>query len=141
MAHEIGHVVARDPTRIALRSAGSIGVLGLMFGDFAGGAMVLFLTERIISADYTQAAEAAADAYAHALLIEADLSPAALADLLERLLGDVGQAPPIVQHFLAHPAVADRIAAARAAVPEGFQARPALSPEDWAALLSICAEE
>lgn len=141
LAHEVGHVAARDPTRIALRSAGSIGVLGLMFGDFAGGAMVLFLTERIISADYTQAAEAAADAYAHALLIEADLSPAALADLFERLLGDVGQAPPIVQHFLAHPAMADRIDAARAAVPEGFQARPALSPEDWAALLSICAEE
>ena len=27
-AHEIGHVVNRDPTRIALRSAGSVGVLG-----------------------------------------------------------------------------------------------------------------
>lgn len=52
-AHEIGHVQARDPTRIALRSAGSIGVLGLLFGDFAGGALVLFLTEQIIQADYT----------------------------------------------------------------------------------------
>lgn len=41
-AHELGHVVARDPTRIALRSAGSIGVLGLLLGDFAGGAVVLF---------------------------------------------------------------------------------------------------
>jgi Zn-dependent protease with chaperone function len=33
LAHEIGHVVSRDPTRHALRSAGSIGVLGLLFGD------------------------------------------------------------------------------------------------------------
>ncbi|MDF1728462.1 MAG: M48 family metallopeptidase, partial [Sulfitobacter sp.] len=38
LAHEIGHVVSRDPTRHALRSAGSIGVLGLLLGDFAGGA-------------------------------------------------------------------------------------------------------
>lgn len=141
LAHEIGHVAARDPTRIALRSAGSIGVLGLLFGDFAGGAMVLFLTERIISADYTQAAEAAADAHAHALLIGADLSPEALANLFERLLSDVGEAPEIVQHFLAHPSMADRIAAARAAVPDGFQARPALSSEDWAALQDICTAE
>lgn len=141
LAHEIGHVAARDPTRIALRSAGSIGVLGLLFGDFAGGAMVLFLTERIISADYTQAAEAAADAHAYALLIDADLSPEALANLFERLLSEVGEVPQIVQHFLAHPTMADRIAAARAAVPEGFQARPALSSEDWAALQDICAAE
>ncbi|MEL6702143.1 MAG: M48 family metallopeptidase, partial [Pseudomonadota bacterium] len=63
-AHEVGHVVARDPARIALRSAGSIGVLGLLLGDFAGGAVVLFLAERIIQADYSQEAEAAADAFA-----------------------------------------------------------------------------
>jgi len=41
-AHEIGHVEARDPTRIALRSAGSIDVLGLLFGG-RGGALVLLL--------------------------------------------------------------------------------------------------
>lgn len=140
-AREIGHVVARDPTRITLWSAGSIGVLGPMFGDFAGGARGLLLTARTIAAACVQAAEAAADAYGHALLIQADLSPGALADLFGRLLGDVGQAPPIVQHFLAHPAMADRIDAVRASVPEGLQTRPALSPADWAALPGICAEE
>ena len=37
LAHEIGHVAARDPTRIALQTAGSAGLLGLVLGDFAGG--------------------------------------------------------------------------------------------------------
>lgn len=37
IGHEMGHVAHRDPTRLALRSAGSIGVLGLLLGDFAGG--------------------------------------------------------------------------------------------------------
>lgn len=138
LAHEIGHVAARDPTRIALRSAGSIGVLGLLFGDFAGGALVLFLTERMIAADYTQEAEAAADAYAHALLARADISPAAIGDFFERIRAERGDTDPILQHFMAHPEMADRIAAARAAVPEGLSARPALTAPEWAALRAIC---
>lgn len=138
LAHEIGHVAARDPTRIALRSAGSIGVLGLLFGDFAGGALVLFLAERIITADYTQEAEAAADAYAHAALVSADISPAAIAEFFDRLMSEGGDPPPLVQHFLAHPALSDRIAAARASVPEGMRPVPLLAEEDWAALAAIC---
>ena len=141
LAHEIGHVAARDPTRIALRSAGSIGVLGLLFGDFAGGALVLFLAERIMTADYSQEAEAAADSFAHALLVSAGLSPAAIAEFFERLLDEGGHPAPIVQHFLAHPALSDRIAAARSAVPLGFEAVPLLTEPEWAALRAICPVE
>jgi Zn-dependent protease with chaperone function len=138
LAHEIGHVAARDPTRIALRSAGSIGVLGLLFGDFAGGAVVLFLAERIITADYTQEAEAAADAFAHDVLLTAGISPGAIADFFDRLMADGGEPPPLVQHFLAHPALSDRIAAARSAVPDDFRPSPLLTEEEWAALGMIC---
>ena len=60
LAHEIGHVVYRDPTRDALRSAGSLGVLGLLFGDFAGGTVALFIANQLINASYSQAAEARA---------------------------------------------------------------------------------
>lgn len=137
-AHEIGHVDARDPTRIALRSAGSIGVLGLLFGDFAGGAAVLFLTERIIQADYTREAEAAADEFAHAALLAADLPPSAIASFFDRLRQHYGDEEGIVQHFMSHPAMGDRIAAAQGAEPEGFIPRPLLSPEEWAALQGIC---
>ena len=84
-AHEMGHVVSRDPTRHALRSAGSIGVLGLLFGDFAGGAAVLLLAEQLINAHYSQGAETAADVFATDVLLAAGVSPAALGDFFERL--------------------------------------------------------
>lgn len=142
MAHEIGHVISRDPTRHALRSAGSIGVLGLIFGDFAGGAIVLFVTEHLIEAQYSQGAEAEADVFAHNLMLRADLSPAALAVMFERfrtLAG--GDAEGFVGHFLSHPRLGDRIAAARDAVPEGFLPRRLLTPGEWRALQDICEGE
>lgn len=137
-AHEVGHVVARDPTRIALRSAGSIGVLGLLFGDFAGGALILFLTERIIQADHSQEAEAAADAFAHQAMARAGYDPAAMAAFFERLRDEYGETPGWVQQFMSHPNFADRIAAARAATPAQVSDAPILSDADWAALQSIC---
>ncbi|MFZ5963968.1 M48 family metallopeptidase [Thalassococcus sp. BH17M4-6] len=137
-AHEIGHVVSRDPTRHALRSAGSIGVLGLLFGDFAGGAVVLFLAERLIEAKYTQGAEAAADTFAHEMMLAADLSPAALAGMFERFREKGAEADGFVAHFLSHPALGDRIAAAEAAVPAQFTPQPLLTPQEWQDLRRIC---
>jgi predicted Zn-dependent protease len=137
-AHELGHVVARDPARGALRTAGSIGVLGLLFGDFAGGAAVLFLVERLIEASYSQGAEAAADAFAHDRLRAADLPPAALGTFFTRLRDEYGDAEGIVAHFLSHPALGDRIARAAAAGAGQGPTRPALSAAEWAALRAIC---
>ena len=110
-AHEIGHVAARDPTRIAVRSAGSIGVLGLLLGDFAGGTVVLFMVERLIQASYTQEAEAGADVYSYDMLIDAGISPRALGDMFGRLRSEVGgdQEPGIMEHFNSHPEMGDRI--------------------------------
>lgn len=138
LAHEIGHVVSRDPTRHALRSAGSIGVLGLLFGDFAGGAIVLFLTERLIQAQYSRAAEAEADTFAHALLSDAKVPPSALGDMFEGLLKRYGQKEDLMVHFLSHPALPDRIMRAQAATPDGFVAEPLLTQVEWVALQSVC---
>lgn len=137
-AHEMGHVISRDPTRHAMRSAGSIGVLGLLFGDFAGGAVVLFLAERLIEAQYSQGAEAAADLYAHKLLRDVDLPPDALARMFERFRDTGGEADGFVAHFLTHPALGDRIAAARAATPDTLRTRPLLDPSEWQDLRRIC---
>ncbi|MBV0913177.1 M48 family metallopeptidase [Anianabacter salinae] len=139
LAHEIGHVVNRDPTRTALRTAGSLGVLGLLFGDFAGGTVVLFLTERLIQASYSQEAESAADAFAHGTLARAGIPPGALADMFERLRDRSGEEPGVIRHFLAHPGLGDRIAAARAADADRAEVyRPALGEADWQALQRIC---
>jgi len=138
-AHELGHVVARDPVRIALRTAGSIGVLGLLFGDFAGGAVVLFLTERLIQADYTRAAEEAADTFAHDRLIEVGIRPDALAGLFETLRAEYGDTAGLVAHFMSHPELGDRIEAAqRAAEAANTTFRPSLTRAQWRALQAIC---
>ncbi len=137
-AHEIGHVVSRDPTRHALRSAGSIGVLGLLFGDFAGGAMVLLLTERLINAQYAQAAEADADVFAFDVLKKAGIAPSALADMFASFRKGDNETDAIIKHFQSHPELGDRMAKARAATPEDFESIPVLSDEEWQALKNIC---
>lgn len=139
-AHEIGHVVSRDPTRHALRSAGSIGVLGLLFGDFAGGALVLFLAEQLIDAQYSQTAETEADAFAHIMLRRAEINPTALADMFERFLEMGGDTKGFTAHFTSHPALADRISKARAADLAWSQYHPALTSTQWRDLRRICSD-
>lgn len=138
LAHEIGHVASRDPTRHALRSAGSIGVLGLLFGDFAGGAAVLFLSERLISAQYSQAAETEADEFAYGLLENAGISPGGLGDMFETLQAKTGDRGGVQSHFLSHPSLGSRIDAARAAVDEEAKYTLSMSEQDWHALQDIC---
>ncbi|WP_127116024.1 M48 family metallopeptidase [Shimia sediminis] len=137
-AHEIGHVVSRDPTRHALRSAGSIGVLGLLFGDFAGGALVLFLTEQLIAAQYSQQAETDADTFAYGVLQDSGIAPSAIADMFERMLQAYGDAQGVKSHFLSHPRMSERIEAAHAATPRDFRHVDILTPSEWRALQTIC---
>ncbi len=138
LAHEIGHVTSSDPTRHALRSAGSIGVLGLLFGDFAGGAAVLFLTERLISAQYSQAAEEGADAFAHAALAEAGINPGALGDMFETMRAKYGDSDGVAAHFLSHPSLGDRIDAARAEEEPHRSYAPSMSETEWRAVQTMC---
>ncbi|MGH1452405.1 MAG: M48 family metallopeptidase [Paracoccaceae bacterium] len=136
LAHELGHVASRDPTRHALRSAGSIGVLGLLFGDFAGGTAVLFLANRLIEANYSQSAEAAADVFARNLLRDAGLQPGALGRMFERMQAGSGEPPAMLKHFLSHPDLAERILAS-ADEPE-LETLPLLTDAEWQDLRQIC---
>lgn len=139
LAHEMGHVAGRDATRGALRSAGSIGILGLIFGDFAGGTVALFLANQLIEAQYSQATEERADAYGIALMQKAGLPPEALGRFFETLRQQEGARDErsLLDHLSSHPALLDRIAAAgRAARPA--QVSPVLNSSDWQALRAIC---
>ncbi len=141
-AHEIGHVVNRDPTRDALRLAGSIGVLGLIFGDFAGGTVVLILANQLINAKYSQKAESGADDYAHDKLTEAGLPPAALGTFFDRLRAEYGDAEGLAAHFASHPQMTARIEAALEAQAEaegrGHIGAPVLTAAEWRALREVC---
>ena len=139
LAHEIGHVVNRDPTRDALRLAGSVGVLGLLFGDFAGGTVVLVLANQLINAKYSQAAESGADDYAHGLLNDANLPPSALGTFFQRLRDEYGDAEGIYAHFSTHPQMTARIEAALAAeAGRTGETVPSLDRGLWRDLLRVC---
>jgi Zn-dependent protease with chaperone function len=139
LAHEIGHVVNRDPTRLALRSAGSVGILGLLLGDFAGGAFVLVLAEQLIAADYSREAEAAADRAAHRIMRDAQLPLGPFAAFFERLMARHGSGGGLMSHLATHPELAGRARDARDAdTIRGSNFRPVLEDQDWVALRNIC---
>ncbi len=140
LAHEMGHVENRDPTRLALRSAGSVGVLGLLLGDFAGGTAVLFLTEKLIRAQYSRKAEAASDLYAQNVLAKAGLPSAPLGDFFLRLKGDSPEDKTLLSHLASHPDLQGRADRAVAADTVGKAYRPVLSATDWRALQQVCTE-
>jgi beta-barrel assembly-enhancing protease len=138
LGHEMVHVEHRDPTRLALRSAGSVGVLGLLLGDFAGGAAVLFMTEKLIQAQYSQGAEAGSDTYAYALLAAAKLPTVPMADFFDRLHKKYGEEKGLMSHLASHPDSLGRSEAARAANTVEGDFVPILTADEWASLQAIC---
>lgn len=135
LAHEIGHVAARDPTRIALRSAGSAGILALILGDVTGGTTVALAGEYLLTSAYTRDAEAAADDFALDLLENARISAAGMADFFTRIAGDTDQMPEIMS---SHPLSEMRAVRALARSGQQGPTEPALTDADWQALKAIC---
>lgn len=133
LAHEIGHVEARDPTRLAFRAAGSAGILALVLGDVTGGTLIGLLGDHVLSASHTREAEAAADAFAFALLARTEVGTAGLADFFDRIEAMGGEVPALLS---THPASGNRAERARAA--GGAAGRPVLSAAEWTALKAIC---
>lgn len=140
LAHEIGHLEARDPTRLALRSAGTIGILGLVLGDFAGGGLVLVLVEQLIDASYSQEAETNADVFAFEQLGEAGISPAGLGDLFDRLREEHGDTEGVIAHFMTHPSLGARIDAAHAAGEALADPVPSLSEREFEIVKGYCSQ-
>lgn len=136
LAHEIGHVANRDSVRLGLRAAGSAGVLGLVLGDFAGGAAALAIAEAMLSASYTREAETAADEFALDQLAALDIPAFGMAEFFEQLAPDEPHDHAgALSHFATHPDIQGRAENARA---RSTGVTPALSDEDWAAMLAIC---
>ena len=139
LAHELGHVAARDPLRMALRAAGTAGLLTLATGDALGGTVAAAMAEAALNAAYSREAEAEADAYAHALFAKTGLPSAALARFFDQLAARGDAAPGVLRHFASHPDLGERAAAARRADVVGTgRFRPVLSDAEWIALRQIC---
>ena len=137
IAHEIGHVVNRDPTRNALRVAGSAGILSLLLGDVAGGAVLVAVGDRLLNSAYSREAERNADAYALRMLNAAGISSEGFGDFFDRLAG--AEAGPALPEYLStHPLSAERAEQARRNAAGRNTAGPVLSAVEWRALRRIC---
>ncbi|MEH7828934.1 M48 family metallopeptidase [Gemmobacter denitrificans] len=134
LAHEIGHVEAGDPLREAFRTAGSAGILSLVFGDLTGGAAAALVADSVLSSTYSRSAEEQADVFALAMLRAAAISPKGFAEFFERVSRLEGAGLP--EFMSSHPETATRRARATEAQP--YDANPALDAGDWAALRAIC---
>lgn len=138
LAHEIGHVEARDTTRNALRAAGSAGLLALVLGDFAGGSAVVVVAEYTLNASYTREAEAAADVFALEMLEASGTDAGALATFFDSLAGLEGSGPDLPVYLSSHPETIARADAARAFAQGQGRTSPILNKDEWAALQNIC---
>jgi predicted Zn-dependent protease len=136
LAHEIGHVEARDATRNALRAAGSAGLLSMVMGDVTGGAAAVFLGERVMQASYTREAEIKADLFALQLLNGANVSSRGMAEFFAALAE--GGSPALPVYLSSHPVSAGRAVHAEANATRQSNTAPVISDAQWAALRRIC---
>lgn len=139
LAHEIAHAEARDPLRESFRVIGTTGLLGLVVGDYAGGAVIAALGDALISGAYRRDTEAAADARALEMLAAAGLPGGAMAQVFDRFAAQGPKVGGMLSHLASHPDSAGRAAAARAADTVGTAPfAPALEDGQWIALQQIC---
>ena len=139
LAHEIGHVVSRDPTVAALRVAGTTAIFGLMLGDVFGAGVVVAATEALVNARHSREVEQRADETAYALMAEAGLPTGDFAAFFARLAEDRSDAPEFLKYLASHPGLHGRADRAKAADKIGDGAfEPALTEREWAALQRIC---
>jgi Zn-dependent protease with chaperone function len=136
LAHEIGHVAARDGTRMSLRGAGSGGMLTMILGDFTGGAALAFVGEHMISSAYSRDAETAADEFALNMLSSAGVSAEGFSTFFSTL--DSQSALELPEYLSSHPVTADRAERARAFAEAQNDAPPILTDAEWTALKNIC---
>jgi predicted Zn-dependent protease len=137
LAHEIGHVEARDPTRLMLRAAGSAGLVSIILGDFTGGSVIGVIGDQLLQTSYTRRAEAAADAFALAMLQNAKISAASFGDFFDKFEElEGGFAPP--EYLASHPSSAGRASRARDFAAHQGETAPVLTDAEWQALKAIC---
>jgi Zn-dependent protease with chaperone function len=137
IAHEMGHVVHRDQTRLVIESGGMAFLVGLLFGDITGSSAAIFTTRTLFQSSYSREAEANADAFAIDTMHALGRSPAPLGDLLFRITGDEGGR--MVGILASHPLTEERRELMRR--EDRPTTGPAiLSDEEWRALKAACLE-
>jgi predicted Zn-dependent protease len=135
LAHELGHVAHRDGLRRLIRNGGTSFLVGMMFGDVTGSGAVLMAGRAVLSASYSRADEARADAFAVTIMHRLGRPTAPLGALLTRMAGPADEGGPSLLRD--HPLTPERRAMLEA---ENLPASgPALLDDgEWRDLKRIC---
>nr|WP_282103640.1 M48 family metallopeptidase [Methylobacterium sp. 37f] len=137
LAHEFGHIAARDPMRALLAASGSSFLLSLVLGDLTGSTLIVATGQMALSAGYSRDAETAADAYAVETLRRSGGDAGALATILERIARD--EEPDGVASLLrSHPFTRERAHRIRTLAGKDTVGRHILTDADWLTLKRIC---
>ena len=141
LAHEIGHVRERHVMQALLRQMGLAVVLGGM--DGTGGSLL----SGALSVSYTRGSERAADRYSMKALSGASISPVATADFFDRLAAMAGEGKAkgnlsaVTGYISSHPLSAERKKAFQNSIVKGKNYKPALTPDEWTELKTMCTQD
>ncbi|MEM6945793.1 MAG: M48 family metallopeptidase [Pseudomonadota bacterium] len=138
LAHEMGHIVHRDPTTGVLRAAGTAGIFSVVLGDIFGAGILAAAGEAMLNASYQREVEGRADVTALEMLAEAGLPSRPFAKFFIRLRDEYGDSSAVMAYFSSHPSLSGRAERAEGANTVGETFNPVLSDRDWVALQSIC---
>jgi beta-barrel assembly-enhancing protease len=112
LAHELGHVVNRDPLALLARELGIAAILSAVSGG-QGGALLANIVQTMVSVHYGREAEDRADAFAVDLLARASLPPDAFAQALQRIGTAASGHGGLVKYLDPHAPLEERVERAK----------------------------
>jgi hypothetical protein len=133
LAHEMGHLELRHPTRGMIQQLGLSAVISLMFGGNAAGDVAFLAT----ALSYTRDMEREADARAIVLLQHAKIHTGGLASFFRALKDGKDSDSPLPDWLSTHPGLQERAEAAEQA-EKSDGGGPALSDAEWHAVQKMC---
>jgi Zn-dependent protease with chaperone function len=137
MAHELGHVVHRHGMEQLISTSATGLLVGFILGDMTGLSVAGGIGAALVDSRFSREAEREADRFAADAAQRMGFQAAGLVDLLERVAGDdeMSQAMALLS---THPLTSERRANLEALAVVNANATPAFSPEEWAAIKSMC---
>lgn len=135
LAHEIAHVVRRDPLQVSIKKTGTALLISLLVGDVFGGTVLSGVGSTVIESGYSRDAESASDIMAVTALNQLGLTARPLADFLSRLTGSDPISAAIPEFLSTHPSNENRADEIRRLSQANGRA---LSKFEWEAVQNIC---
>jgi len=134
LAHEIAHVVRRDPLQVSIKQTGTTLLVSLLIGDVFGGTALTGAASTLLESGYSRDAEAASDKLAVTALNRLGWNARPLAGFLARIDKENGGA--MIPSFLStHPSGADR----QKAIEDMSQGvGRALNSYEWRTVQTMC---